>query len=202
MKIELIRHGATSGTVRGGFNGRTDDPLTPEGQNNLCKADFVPEFVIVTPLQRTAQTAQILFPGVSQHVAVQLKEMDFGIFEGKNEEDLQHDPAYQKWMGSGFESPCPGGEQKKQFSARCRQAFVPLVNEALQKGQEHLTMVLHGGVLMALMEGFAQPQRDYFCWDTEPGTGFLLELQPEQWECEQRAYYSGPLDYTKKEKSL
>lgn len=200
MKIELIRHGKTKGTERGCFNGRTDDPLTQQGRQELCCADFQPEQVFVTPLLRTAQTAEILFPGVPQCVVPQLREMDFGVFEGKSETDLQGDPVYQEWMASGCELPCPGGEQKKQFSARCRAAFAPLVDQALEQGKEHLTMVLHGGVLMALMEGFAQPMRDYFCWDTDPGTGFLLDVQPALWKQNQRAFYVGPLNYKKREK--
>lgn len=198
MKIELIRHGATQGTQRGCFNGSTDDPLSENGKAELHAAGYKPQCVFVTPLLRTAQTAAILFPDVPQCAIPQLREMDFGVFEGKTETELQNDPDYKKWANSGYELPCPCGEQKKQFIARCKDAFVPIVDEALAQDWQHLTLVLHGGVLMALMQSFAQPVRDYFSWETLPGTGFLLDVQPMQWKHTQKANYIGALNYKKR----
>ena len=197
MEIYLIRHGATAGTQRGCFNGRIDDPLSEQGKAALHPAQHCPSEVVVTPLQRTAQTAQILFPGVPQRVDPGLREMNFGVFEGKNEQDLAGDAVYSRWLASGCELPCPAGEQKAGFCARCCRAFAPLVTQALQQGRTELTLVLHGGVLMALMEGFARPQRDYFRWDTAPGTGFLLHTDAQGWNSTRRMDYDGPLDYTR-----
>ena len=196
MEIYLIRHGATAGTERSCFNGSTDEPLSPAGRGVLCPAEFIPQRVFVTPLQRTAQTADILFPGVCQTVVPELREMDFGVFEGRNHGQLADDPVYQRWLDSGCELPCPQGEQKVPFSARCCAAFGPMVEQALREGRPELTCVLHGGVLMALMEGFARPERPYFDWDTEPGTGFLLHADPQLWAQERRLEYLRPLCFT------
>ena len=84
MRLELIRHGETALQKERRYQGITDAPLSSEGRETLRPAKFQPERVIVTPLQRTRETAEILFPGVPQLVIPGLQEMNFGRFEGKN----------------------------------------------------------------------------------------------------------------------
>ena len=81
MRLELIRHGETALQKEHRYQGVTDVPLSPEGRETLRPAKFQPERVIVTPLQRTRETADILFPGVPQLVIPGLQEMNFGHFE-------------------------------------------------------------------------------------------------------------------------
>ena len=83
------------------------------------------------------------------------REMCFGIFEGRNYIDMEHDPEYLAWVGSDCEGCCPGGERKGDFSNRTCEAFVPLVEEALKNGEDILVIMAHGGTQMAIMERFA-----------------------------------------------
>lgn len=62
MKIYLLRHGETAYNVDHRYQGVTDIPLSPAGLAALKQADFLPKTVYVTPLKRTKQTAEILFP--------------------------------------------------------------------------------------------------------------------------------------------
>ena len=62
MKIYLLRHGETAYNVDHRYQGVTDIPLSPAGLAALKQADFSPKTVYVTPLKRTKQTAEILFP--------------------------------------------------------------------------------------------------------------------------------------------
>ena len=92
MRLELIRHGETALQKEHRYQGITDAPLSPEGRETLHPAGDLPARVIVTPLQRTRETADILFPGVPQLVISDLQEMNFGSFEGKNYLEMEHDP--------------------------------------------------------------------------------------------------------------
>ena len=84
MLIYLLRHGLTEYNAQKRYQGQRDIPLSPEGAAQLRKADFDPDVVYVTPLQRTSQTAKIVFPHAKLVVVDGLKEMCFGSFEGRN----------------------------------------------------------------------------------------------------------------------
>ena len=91
--------------------------------------------VYITPLQRTAQTARVLFPEAELVVVKDLQEMCFGSFEGKNYVEMEHDADYQAWVQANCESKCPDGERKDDFSNRICSAFSALVDKALAVSQ-------------------------------------------------------------------
>lgn len=84
MRVCLLRHGETAWNAQGRYLGRTDLPLTPAGRAALGPAGFTPALVYVSPLRRTAETAEILFPGAEQSAVPDFREMDFGVFEGRS----------------------------------------------------------------------------------------------------------------------
>ena len=63
-----------------------------------------------------------------------LKEMDFGVFEGRNYREMEYDPQYRAWVETGCEGRCPGGESKAEFCQRVCTAFAALVDAALAAG--------------------------------------------------------------------
>ena len=179
MLIVLLRHGQTAYNEQRRYQGATDVPLSPAGRAVLRKADFETETVYVTPLGRTAQTAQILFPDARPVVAADLREMDFGDFEGRTYEEMKGDAAYCAWLDSGCESPCPNGESKAAFCERVCLAFERLTDEALARGEERLVIVAHGGTQMAALSRFAAPHRDYYSWNAPPAGGYVLSA--DEW---------------------
>lgn len=84
MLIYLLRHGQTEYNAQKRYQGQRDIPLSPEGAAQLRRADFDPDVVYVSTLQRTSQTACILFPEAKLVPVDGLKEMCFGSFEGRN----------------------------------------------------------------------------------------------------------------------
>ena len=100
-----------------------------------------------------------------------LRECDFGSFEYRNYEDLKDEPAYQRFLDTMGESGFPGGEDRRTFSARCAEAF----EKAVREWREPLIFVVHGGTIMAVMEAFAEPRKDYYDWQVRPGEGFKTE---------------------------
>ena len=92
MLIYLLRHGLTEYNAQKRYQGQRDIPLSEKGRNQLCRADINPRVVYISTLQRTKQTAEILFPGARLVPVDGLKEMCFGSFEGRNYKEMEHDP--------------------------------------------------------------------------------------------------------------
>ncbi len=130
---------------------------------------------MITSLQRTRQTAEVLFPDAELVVADGLKEMDFGVFEGRNYREMEHDPQYRAWVETGCEGRCPGGESKAEFCQRVCTVFAALVDAALAAGEPQLVIVAHGGTQMAALERFAVPHKNYYSWCAPAAGGFVLD---------------------------
>ena len=65
IDIFFIRHGATEGNLRRRYIGRTDEPLCEAGiaqVKALQKRGISVDRLFVSPMLRTRQTADILFP--------------------------------------------------------------------------------------------------------------------------------------------
>ena len=103
MKVYLLRHGKTSWNNEGRYQGLSDIPLSQEGMSALRPADFSAKTVYVSPLLRARQTAAILFPDAVLKAEPGLQEMDFGVFEGRNAQEMEKDSAYRAWWAF-----CPG----------------------------------------------------------------------------------------------
>ena len=141
MLIYLLRHGLTEYNAEKRYQGQRDIPLSAAGRAMLCRADISPKTVYITPLCRTRQTAEVLFPGAKLIEIDGLKEMCFGSFEGRNYIEMEHDPDYLAWVAANCESPCPDGETKAAFCERICAAFSALVDKALADGEEMLVIL-------------------------------------------------------------
>ena len=195
MDIYLLRHGETAYNTEKRYLGRSDFSLSAKGLAELIPAGFSPETVYVSPLRRTWETAGVLFPAARLIVVDDFREMDFGIFEGKNYQEMAGLPEYQAWVDGNCLGKIPGGEQKSEFCCRTCKAFARLVDQALEAGEDRLVIVAHGGTQMAVMERFALPARDYFSWNGPNGGGFVLDASP--WRRERKLTLRRTVHYTK-----
>lgn len=175
MNVWLIRHGRTEWNDTGRYQGQTDLPLSNEGAAELVRADFSPKTVYVTPLKRTQETARILFPDARQIVIDDLREMDFGVFEGRTYIEMENDDDYRAWVEDNCRGRCPGGESREEFAARICAAFEKLMDES----EDDVVIVAHGGTQMSVMERFAVPHEPYFSRNAKNGTGY--ELDASNW---------------------
>mgnify|MGYP002543959392 CR=1 FL=1 len=170
--MALIRHGMTPGNEEHRYIGRTDEPLSQKGREQLLtlqKKGVYPAAACVaaSPLERCRQTAELLYPGQAPCVFDQFREMDFGAFEGHNCEELKADVRYQAWIDSGGTLAFPEGESREEFVRRCCAAL----ETALQSRQEsHIAAVVHGGTIMAVLSALEQQQKAYFSWQVKPCT--------------------------------
>lgn len=159
----MIRHGKTAGNLMRKYIGRTDEPLCPEGREEVMRLRSDPEVkhVYVSPMKRARETAKILFPNAVQEVLSDLREMDFGVFEGRSAEEMQDDPAYREWVAGMCRGTCPGGESLEDFRNRTVAAFLNAVRTAQE---DEAVFVVHGGVIMSVLGELAEDRRDFYEW--------------------------------------
>ena len=142
--MALIRHGMTPGNEEHRYIGRTDEPLSQKGREQLH--------------------------------TLQIREMDFGAFEGHNYEELKADVRYQAWIDSNGTLPFPQGESREQFQRRCVEGFCELLKEVWtrEKLPASLALIVHGGTIMALLDAFAEGSYyDYQCANAKGYKGRL-----------------------------
>ena len=173
VKLWLIRHGRTALNEAGKYQGRLDEGLSANGRAVLRRADFMPEHIYVSPAKRARETAAILFPGREQTVADDLREMDFGAFEGRSWREMEHDAAYRAWVDGGCLGHCPGGEDKDEYTARVCAAVAEMIKN--ESDYSDLAIVAHGGTQMAVLERWGVPAKAFYEWQLPCGCGYELE---------------------------
>ena len=197
MELILIRHGTTQGNLEKRFVGTLDVPLAPQGEELARKVSpTLPavEHIYRSPLMRCRQTAELLWPGVEMTVIEELRETDFGPFEGKNHEELKDDPLYQAWIGQGDRlnfAAMPVGETAQQVVERVSAALAELVKDAAAHGYERVGVVSHGGALMGLLSKYGRPEREYYDWMCPNCGGFRMALDPDTLELTVLEEYKG-----------
>lgn len=184
VEIVFIRHGRTPANKEHRYLGKTDESLSLEGIEALRqeKAEKIyPEidYLFASPMKRCIETADILYPGKVPILVPQWKEMDFGLFEGKNYQELNGDKQYQAWIDSGGTLPFPQGESRPCFLQRCSQGMYESVDRyrELFIGGVKIGCVVHGGTIMALLSTFYGGE--YFDYQVKNGRGYccMLSLQ-------------------------
>lgn len=148
MELILIRHGTTQGNLEKRFVGTLDMPLAPQGEELARKVGpTLPrvEHIYRSPLMRCRQTAELLWPERSMTVIDELRESDFGPFEGKNHEELKDDPLYQAWIGQSGDhlnfAAMPVGETAEQVVERVSVGLAKLAADAAAHGYERVGVV-------------------------------------------------------------
>lgn len=162
-RIYFVRHGSTAGNLKKRYIGRTDEPLCADGiaQAEALRDRGLPEVdaVFVSPLLRCCQTAEILLPGVPKTVVPDLRECDFGIFEGKNYQELVNSSDYAAWLERNCTGEIPGGDSVEAFKARCVQGFLGCLDAG-----DDLLFVVHGGTIMAILEALCVPKKEFYAY--------------------------------------
>jgi probable phosphoglycerate mutase len=162
-QIWLVRHGETEWSLTGQHTGRTDVPLNPAGQRQaealgrqLAGRPFA--LVLTSPLGRARETCRLAGYGSIAQVMNDLREWDYGIYEGRTTAAIRAvEPSWSIWT-----SPVPEGESIDQVGARARR----VIDRALAAGGD-VALFGHGHLLRMLTA----------CWiGRPPSDGRLFAL--------------------------
>jgi alpha-ribazole phosphatase len=182
IKIALIRHSKTKGNLEKRYIGVTDEELCAEGIALVKSKEFPKvETVYCSPLARCLQTARLIYKDITPVINKDLRECNFGLFENKNYIDLKEDIHYKKWIDSNGTIGFPSGETTEAFKARCIVAFDKIVEELIQKEIEKAAIIVHGGTIMAILDKYSTPHKDFFEWQVGNCEGFIINLEKEIW---------------------
>ena len=126
-RLYLMRHGETAWSLSGQHTGRTDIPLTEQGEQDarkLAERLRTVKFsrVFTSPLQRARRTCELAGLGEVAEIEPNLSEWDYGDYEGQRPADIRK--ARPDW--NVFRDGCPGGESPAQVSERADRAIAGL----------------------------------------------------------------------------
>ena len=105
-----------------------------------------------------------------------------GQFEGKTYEQLKKNAAYIKWLKSGGIPAFPGGEDQEEFRKRCVEGMKKQVRFLIARHVKYAAFVVHGGTIMAVMHALYEEKKDFYNWQVENGSGYLVSVSEKEWE--------------------
>lgn len=186
MQIILVRHGACKENLERRFVGVTDSPLDPVGEEQALKlASRIPEVdhLYVSPLIRCRQTGSLVWPNTAQTILAELRETDFGPFEGKTHEELAHNELYNRWIAN-YNVPgiVPQVEDVASCRLRASKALIRLLGDAREKHYETVAAVSHGGTIMGMLAQHGRPEQDYYKLRLDNCGGFIVRPIEEEQE--------------------
>jgi probable phosphoglycerate mutase len=148
-RLVLVRHGETEWSRDGRHTGRTDIPLTRDGEKRarflsqrLGRIGVEPLRVLSSPRQRAIETARLAgfeMPEVTHLLA----EVDYGEYEGRTSADIRAErPDWDL-----FTDGTPGGENLDEAAARCQRLLDDIGPE---DGGGDVLLFAHGHILRVL----------------------------------------------------
>ncbi|HAM15133.1 MAG TPA: histidine phosphatase family protein [Eggerthellaceae bacterium] len=178
MELIIIRHGQTPGNALRQYVGAVDQPLSETGRAEARAAGTHPEVkrVYVSSLQRTHETAAIMFPDAEQVIVDGIQEMDFGAFAGRSAADMEDDDEYRAWVDGMCLGQCPGGESMDMLCDRVCSALENLLRSAAARGERLVVLVAHGGTMMAGLTKLSDDKRSYWEWNVGNCKGYRVDV--------------------------
>lgn len=203
-RIYLLRHGLTKENLEGRYVGHMDPSLCKEGIEQLeqMKKEFVypkADALISSPLKRAVESAKILYPDLNPIEVQELKECNFGEFEGKTAKELQKEDTFPRWLSGEDDASPPGGESSSEFGARICKCFEKIVNGVFKSGITDTAIITHGGVIMTILESYGLPELRATDWLTSNGCGYAIHINAHLWSVMRKFEVVGQLPMEKVE---
>jgi len=164
-QIFLFRHGETEWSLTGRHTGRTDLPLTENGERRASSLHGLLKgvkfaHVITSPLQRARRTCELAGFGAVARAEPDLQEWDYGDYEGRTTADIRA----QRPGWDVFTDGCPHGESVEQVCQRAERVL-----ERIRSMDGTVALFSHGQFLRALaMRWIGLPTQEgrHFALDT------------------------------------
>ena len=136
--VYLYRHGITKGNLNAQYIGHTDLPLTSDSVlqlRNIKARCHYPDVsaVFTSPLKRSLDSANIMFPKNNPLCNNELIEYDFGEFEGLTAEELKDNDDFKAWMQGDMNLRPPfGRKQCRIYPSRLLRFLEKIVDGLIQ----------------------------------------------------------------------
>ncbi|MCI7766677.1 MAG: histidine phosphatase family protein [Oscillospiraceae bacterium] len=186
-RLSILRHGRTAANEDGIYIGKTDLPLSEGGKDELRELYETHEYprvqrVYSSPLERAVQSAEILFPDREIIEVDDLREMDFGVFEGVKAEELLELDTYKKWLKGGLDNPPPNGESLRNMMVRCYTALNAIILDMMENDITQAGVMTHSGILMNMMSCFGLPKMKPMQFACPRGHGYEVIVTAQMWQ--------------------
>lgn len=152
MKLILARHAETQANKNGIFSGWTDYPLTEKGEKQAkrlayeLKKNYNIDEMYSSPLGRAMSTSKIVSRSIEREIITTdcLKEVNFGLFEGKTGKEIQkdHEDHWKSWNDDFVNYRLPHGENLIDLLSRIK----PLIDN-LRTTDKSCLLVAHSAVI-------------------------------------------------------
>ena len=145
-EVVLVRHGQTEWSLSGQHTGTTDIPLTEQGRRHAEAlgarlAGWRFERVLSSPLARALDTCRLAGMGDRAEVTDDLREWDYGEYEGRRTLDIREErPGWGLWVDG-----VPGGETVDEVGRRADRVI-----ETVRHADGDVALFAHGHVLRVL----------------------------------------------------
>jgi len=121
--VYLARHGETAWSLSGQHTGRTDLPLTPNGERNAKRLGdrlrgLTFAKVFTSPFRRASRTCALAGFGAVAEIDLDLVEWNYGEYEGRTSAEIHA----QRPNWDLFRDGCPAGESPGQVGERADRA--------------------------------------------------------------------------------
>lgn len=152
VPFALLRHAPTEWNAAGRLQGLTDTYLSPEGEA-VARRWRLPAPAdgwkrMSSPLQRARRTAELLQPSAAVTVDSALREMSFGVWEGRTLAELRAagGAAFAAAEAAGLDFQPPGGESPRTIMAR-----IGVWAGSIARAGEPVVAVSHKAAIRALL---------------------------------------------------
>ena len=170
-KITLVRHGITEWNKKFRYQGITDVPLSPEGEEQAKKAALrlsceSVDRVISSPLGRSMKTAAIIAETIGKNAVErwdELREVDFGDWEGLTVPQIKDkfgEDLFERWKSSQVDVTATNGEEADLVYKRAEACAARIL--ALK--DEHVVVVGHGALFRMLLLPLINVPRGNVFW--------------------------------------
>ena len=157
-KVLLVRHGKTEWNKLFRYQGVTNIPLCPEGEEQAVRvalrlSTLSVKRIISSPLERSLGTAEIIADaaGVSEvEIWDELIEVNFGEWEGLNVQEIKARfgaDMFNRWKNAQLEVSVPNGEDSDSLYSRASKTAERITSFT----DEYTIIVGHGAMFRALL---------------------------------------------------
>ncbi len=180
----LIRHGETPYNRHKRYQGHRDTPLTSKGKRQtkeiaLRLRNEPLDAIYASDLKRTRYTAQAInrYHSLKINILPQLREIDFGDWEGKT-----HDEVQREWGGllDGWEKEpskikIPRGESIRGLAERVRSTVKKILSD---HPDQRIAIITHGGpIRIVLLDALGLGLNNWWKTITSNGGISVIEYQ-------------------------